>query len=177
LILQESIRVNGKDKDDDDVSVDTSVQEKNITFPTDDKLHKKIISKCHKISDKLQLPVRQTYTRTLKKLGKDQRFRSHPKNRSKARKADRKVKTIAGRLVRELERNLPPNSLYQKDLELFKRVLAQKRTDKDKIYSLHEPETCCISKGKEHKKYETAMRFVNTLNLKELMNNLAIKRP
>jgi IS5 family transposase len=154
LILQESIRVNGKDKDDDDVSVDTSVQEKNITFPTDDKLHKKIISKCHKISDKLQLPVRQTYTRTLKKLGKDQRFRSHPKNRSKARKADRKVKTIAGRLVRELERNLPPNSLYQKDLELFKRVLAQKRTDKDKIYSLHEPETCCISKGKEHKKYE-----------------------
>ena len=30
----------------------------------------------------------------------------------------------------------------------------QKRKDKNKIYSLHEPEVYCISKGKEHKKYE-----------------------
>jgi IS5 family transposase len=43
LILQESIRVKGKDMDDDHASIDTTVQEKNITFPTDDKLHKKII--------------------------------------------------------------------------------------------------------------------------------------
>ena len=32
--------------------------------------------------------------------------------------------------------------------------MAQKRGSKNKIYSLHEPEVCCISKGKEHKKYE-----------------------
>ena len=50
LILRESIRINGKDGDDDQVSVDTTVQEKNITFPTDAKLHKKIITKCHKIA-------------------------------------------------------------------------------------------------------------------------------
>jgi len=55
--------------------------------------------------------------RTLKKLSVDQRFRNHPKNHGKARKADRKVKTIAGRLVRELERNLEPNSQYQSELE------------------------------------------------------------
>lgn len=154
LILQESIRVNGKDTDDDHVSIDTTVQEKNITFPTDDKLHKKIIKKCKAIAAENELPVRQTYTRVLKKLSRDQRFRNHPRNKAKARKADRKVKTIAGRLVRELERNLAPESPYQKDLELFKSVLAQKRTGKNKIYSIHEPETCCISKGKEHKKYE-----------------------
>lgn len=153
LILQESIRINGKDKDDDHVSIDTTVQEKNITFPTDAKLHKKIIKKCTQISEKERIVVRQSYTRTLKKLSRDQRFRTHPKNKSKARKADRKIKTIAGRLVRELERKLP-HSMYQSDLDLFKKVLEQKRTDKDKIYSLHEPDTCCISKGKEHKKYE-----------------------
>lgn len=153
LILQESIRINGKDKDDDHVSLDTTVQEKNITFPTDAKLHKKIIKKCSQIAEREQIAVRQTYTRTLKKLSRDQRFRTHPKNKAKARKADRKIKTIAGRLVRELERKLP-HSMYQSDLDLFKRVLGQKRTDKDKIYSLHEPDTCCISKGKEHKKYE-----------------------
>lgn len=48
LILQESIRVNKSNKDDDTgtVSLDTTVQEKNITYPTDDKLYKKIIKKC-----------------------------------------------------------------------------------------------------------------------------------
>lgn len=55
--------------------------------------------------------------------------------------------------MRELERKLTPG-LYQASLELFKRVLAQKRTDSHKIYSLHEPHTQCMSKGKEHKKYE-----------------------
>jgi IS5 family transposase len=136
------------------VNIDTTVQEKNITFPTDAKLHNKIIKKCQKIAKDNQLPVRQTYTRILKELRRDQRFRNHPKNKSKALKADRKIKTIAGRLVRELERNLPPNSAHQQELELFKKVLAQKKNDKNKIYSLHEPGVCCISKGKEHKKYE-----------------------
>ena len=154
LILKESIRINGDDSNDNDVSVDTTVQEKNITFPTDAKLHRKIIKQCRQIAEEGQLPVRQSYTRTLKKLGVDQRFRHHPKNKSKARKADRKVKTIAGRLVRELERNLPPVSMYQNNLSLFKKVLAQKRNDTGKIYSLHEPEVQCISKGKEHKRYE-----------------------
>ena len=154
LILKESIRINGDDSNDDDVSVDTTVQEKNITFPTDAKLHKKIIKQCRGIAEKEQLPVRQSYTRTLKKLGIDQRFRHHPKNKSKAKRADRKVKTIAGRLVRELERNLTPGSMYQNKLDLFKKVLAQKRNDTNKIYSLHEPEVQCISKGKEHKNYE-----------------------
>ena len=44
LILRESIRVNGKDGHENDGTTDTTVQEKNITFPTDSKLHKKIIS-------------------------------------------------------------------------------------------------------------------------------------
>jgi transposase, IS5 family len=154
LIFKESIRINGNDSNDDTVSVDTTVQEKNITFPTDAKLHYKIISKCLSIAKKGLLPVRQTYTRTLKKLGVAQRFRNHPKNKSKALKADRKVKTIAGRLVRELERNIHPDSIFQQDIALFKSILSQKRNSKNKIYSLHEPNTECISKGKEHKKYE-----------------------
>jgi transposase, IS5 family len=154
LIFQESIRVNGDDGNDPHVSVDTTVQEKNITYPTDDKLYKKIIKKCHQITEEEQLPLRQSYSRTIKKLSINQRFRNHPKNKSKARKADRKIKTIAGRLVRELERNLTAGSKYQTDIELFKKVLAQKRNDSNKIYSLHEPEVQCISKGKEHKKYE-----------------------
>jgi len=152
LIFKESIRINGKDALEAHVSIDSTVQEKNITYPTDAKLHRKIIARCQAINKKCGLKQRQSYTFTLKKLGVDQRFRNHPKNKGKARKADKKVKTIAGRMVRELERNSA--GAYEEEISLFKRVLAQKRTDKNKIYSLHEPDVQCISKGKEHKKFE-----------------------
>jgi IS5 family transposase len=153
LIFKESIRINGKDGKEDEGTVDTTVQEKNITYPTDNKLHRKIINKCVAIADQQQIELRQSYRRTIKKLAVQQRFRNHPKNYRKARKADRKIKTIAGRLVRELERKLPAG-MHAEDLMLFKKVLQQKRSDSNKIYSLHEPHVSCISKGKEHKKYE-----------------------
>ena len=153
LIFKESIRVNGKDGREQEATTDTTVQEKNITYPTDNKLYRKIIKKCVAIADKEDIELRQSYTRTVKKLLMEQRFRNHPRNKGRARKADRKVKTIAGRLVRELERKLAPNE-YQNTLLLFQKVLAQKKTDSNKIYSLHEPHTQCMSKGKEHKKYE-----------------------
>ncbi|MDW8328311.1 MAG: IS5 family transposase, partial [Anaerolineales bacterium] len=164
LILRESIRVNGKAGEDEQVNIDTTVQEKNITFPTDAKLHKKIIKRCQAIAEKEQIAVRQSYRRTLKQLARSQRFRNHPKNKLKAKKADKKIKTIAGRLVRELERKLPTDSPYRRDLALYGQVLAQKRNSKNKIYSLHEPEVCCISKGKEHQKYEFGNKasFVKT---------------
>ena len=155
LIFKESIRVNGKDSNDKDIYIDTTVQEKNITFPTDDKLAKKVIKRCRKIAAKNRLELRQSYRRTLKRLSHDQRFRNHPRNKDKARRADRKVRTIAGRLVRDVERKLGTRvDAYQNELDLYKRVLAQKKSDKNKIYSLHEVDVQCISKGKEHKQYE-----------------------
>jgi IS5 family transposase len=158
LILKESIRVN--DDHDDEASktvyVDSTVQEKNVTFPTDAKLLKKIVGKCNKISQKEGLPRRQSYSRILKRIYLDQRFRSHPKNNKKAVKADRRLRTIAGRLVREVDRNLNIKGIggYEDLLALFYRVLSQRKNTKGKIYSLHEPEEECICKGKEHKKYE-----------------------
>ena len=170
LIFKESIRINGKDGQEDAVSSDTTVQEKNITFPTDAKLHKKIIAGCKQIAAKEGLPVRQSYTQVIKKLSYDQRFRNHPRNKGKARKADKKIKTIAGRLVREIERNLPVNSPdtsgYHTQINLFKKVLAQGKNSSPKIYSLHEPAVQCIAKGKEHKKYE----FGNKVSITHTQN-------
>lgn len=57
-------------------------------------------------------------------------------------------------MARELERNLGGSSGYEKMFELYYRVLSRNRLSKNKVYSLHEPEVVCISKGKEHKKYE-----------------------
>ena len=91
LILAESIRVN-TDHDNEDhfdtAFIDSTVQEKNITYPTDAKLHKKIIKNVLKIVHDKCLPLRQSYTRTLKGIYRSQRFRNHPKNRKKALKAD-----------------------------------------------------------------------------------------
>jgi len=151
LILKESIRVNGKDGEEENASIDSTVQEKNITYPTDNKLHRKIINRCKKIAQKEDLTLRQSYTYILKKLAVDQRFRNHPKNKSKARRADKKVKTIAGRFVREIERNVNENDCYKTDIELFKLILNQTKSDKNKIYSIHEPEVQCISRSKRDK--------------------------
>ena len=177
LIFKESIRINGKDGNEDQGTTDTTVQEKNITYPTDNKLHRKIIKKCIAIADKESIELRQSYTRTVKKLLMDQRFRNHPKNKGKARKADRKVKTIAGRLVRELERKLPP-SLHQDILTLFKKVLAQTKTDSNKIYSLHEPHVQCMSKGKEYKKYEfgSKVSIITTKNTGVIIGAINIEK-
>ena len=140
-----------------EILIDTTVQEKNITFPTDSKLHKKIIEGCLKIAEKEKIKLRQRYTRIVKQLMIDQRFREHPKRMKKANAAARKLKTIAGRLVRDIERNLDEVdrlSSYDEQLWLYLLVLGQKRDDKNKLYSFHAPEVKCISKGKEHKKYE-----------------------
>ena len=157
LIFQESIRVNNEDDDEhhhDTAFIDSTVQEKNITFPTDAKLHKKIVGQVLDLVHKLNLPLRQSYIFVLKGIYRDQRFRHHPKNRKKALKADKKLRTIAGRLVRELKRNLGDNSVYAEIIQRFQGVLSQRRNSRKKIYSIHEPEVQCISKGKGHKKYE-----------------------
>ena len=177
LIFKESIRINGDDAKEAHVVADTTVQEKNIAFPTDAKLARKIAAKCAKIAEEEQAKVRQSYTRTLKKLALDQRFRSHPKNKAKARRADRKARTIAGRLVRELLRQLPAQNRWSADLALFGRVLAQRRDGKDKVYSLHEPEVRCIAKGKERKKYEfgSKLSLLKTLTTDVIVGALDVR--
>ena len=154
LIFQESIRVNNEedaeDHHHDTAFIDSTVQEKNITYNTDAKLHKKIVKKVLGIVKKLGLLLRQSYEGNLSW----QRFRNHPNNRKKALKADRRLRTIAGILVRELKRNLKGNYDYDKLLGIFENILSQRRNSRKKIYSIHEPEVQCICNGKEHKKYE-----------------------
>ena len=77
--------------------------------------------------------MRQTYTQTLKKLYIDLRFSKHPKNRKKVKKARRSIKTIAGRLVRELKRLLPNHPDYKELLSLYQQVINQQRDTKNGV--------------------------------------------
>ena len=146
------------DKSDDEhhgtAFIDSTIQEKNVTYPTDAKLQKKIVGKVLEIGKELKLPLRESYTFVLKRIYRDQRFRNHPKNRGKALKADKHLRTIAGRPVRDLKRNSGENQSYDQLLSIFEKILLQRRKSPHKIYSIHEPDVECISKGKKHKKYE-----------------------
>lgn len=155
-LLKVSIQLFGKEAQEKEVLIDSTVQEKNITYPTDAKLHKRVIDKVNKIAKQEGIVLRQTYTRTLKQLLIDQRFHSHPKRRKKARAALRKIKTIAGRQVRDIERQFTDNQKekYQELFIILNEILSQQKGDKNKIYSIHEPEVSCIAKGKEAKKFE-----------------------
>ena len=155
-IFQSSVDTRKDEIKGNDVIFDTTAQEKNITYPTDAKLLRRVIDNCNKIAEQEGIEQRQNYKRTVKTLLLKQRFAHHPKRKKEAKAALRKMRTIAGRLTRELERNLTADLLeeYQEQLKIFYQIINQKRSDKNKIYSIHEPDVACIAKGKAHKKFE-----------------------
>lgn len=156
FLLSQTVALHPKAKDEKEVQIDTTVQEKNISFPTDAKLAKKIIDNCVKIAEKEGVEQRQSYKRVSKQHLRDAYFGHHPKRKRKATMARKKLRTIGKRLVRELERKLPIFALqgYEQEFTKYKKVLSQERHSTEKIYSLHEPQTACIAKGKAHKAYE-----------------------
>jgi len=155
-IFSYSVKLHGAQAQEEIVLSDTTVQENFTTFPTDAKLAKKVIDRCNDIARKESLPQRQSYVRVAKQYLRDTHNSTHPKRAKKAKKAGKKLRTIAGRLIREVEANLPQSvlSTYTEELNMFKKVITQGRHDKDKIYSLHKPETACIAKGKAGTPYE-----------------------
>ena len=167
-----TVQMHGERAAETQVLSDTTVQENNITYPTDGKLAKKVIDKCNAIAQAEKIKQRQSYTRTSKQLLRKTHNYDHPKRKKAARKATASLKTIAGRLVRELERRLSEEQLrrYEQDFILYKQVITQRPQDKNKIYSLHKPYTACIAKGKTHKKYE----FGNKVGLLTTQKSLII---
>jgi IS5 family transposase len=64
-IFKQSIDLFDKDfirKEVKEVRVDTTVQEKNITFPTDWRLTEKAIEQCKRIANKEDIKLKKTYT-------------------------------------------------------------------------------------------------------------------
>jgi hypothetical protein len=89
-ILQLSIQFNADEMAiNTEVMVDTTVQEKNTTFPTDVKLNCKIITKCHKVAKNENIVLRRSYTWELKGLNLKLRFKNHPKRKWEVQKAKR----------------------------------------------------------------------------------------
>jgi transposase, IS5 family len=137
------------------VNVDTTVQEKYIRFPTDARLYDRMRERLVKQAEKETITLRQTYKRVGKQLLFQQSRYAHAKQFKRAAACTRKLKTLLGRTIRDIERKCPEPSPALTDLlGLAKRLETQQREDKNKLYSVHAPEVECIAKGKAHKRYE-----------------------
>ncbi len=153
------------------VIVDTTVQPKNVMFPTDAKLLHRAQSKLVALAKKVGLDLRQSYTRVGKfALIKHQRY-AHAKQFKRAGKALRKLRTYLGRTIRDISRQITDDEqlqdIFRHPLHLAGRVLSQKQKQAEKkslpstgskVYSLHAPEVECIGKGKAHKPYEFGVK-------------------
>lgn len=137
------------------VNVDTTVQEKAVTFPTDAKLCHKMRRTLVKAAKARSIILRQTYERVGQRSFIMQARYSHARQMKRSKAQLRKLKTYLGRTIRDINRKCPnPDPKLKYLLNLSQKILKQKRNDSNKIYSIHAPEVECIAKGKIHKKYE-----------------------
>ena len=137
------------------INVDTTVQEKHVRFPTDSRLYNRARERLVKLAKKYGIKLRQGYSRIGKKLILKQSRYSHAKQYKRARKCTKKLRTILGRVIRDVERKAKNvGEDLTKTLETAKQIQLQERKSKNKVYSVHAPEVKCISKGKAHKRYE-----------------------
>lgn len=165
-LLQESLAVGVKTgaikpSELSEVIVDTTVQPKNVTFPTDAKLLNRAREKVVRAAKKANIHLRQSYARVGKfALIQHQRY-AHAKQFKRANKALRKLKTYLGRVIRDVERKIDGHATpgLMHILPLAKAVHRQKPKSRGpKVLSLHAPEVECIGKGKPHRPYEFGVK-------------------
>ena len=175
-LLQESLQVavkTGAMKPSDTrrVIIDTTVQPKNVMFPTDAKLLNRAREKLVSLAKTVGVDLRQSYARVGKAaLIRHQRY-AHAHQFKRAGKALRKLKTYLGRTIRDIGRGISGEddlkAIFLRPLHLASRVLAQDRHHRGrKVYSLHAPEVECIGKGKAHAPYEFGVKVSIATTLK-----------
>ncbi len=142
------------------VNVDTTVQEKAIAFPTDARLYHKMRLALVRRAASLGISLRQNYRFKGQKLLARQGRYAAARQMKRAAKMTRQLKTILGRVLRDIQRKAPAIQGRIADerlgelVALAERLLAQTRSSKNKVYSVHAPEVECIAKGKVHQRYE-----------------------
>lgn len=160
--------------------VDTTVQPKAITYPTDAKLMHRARERLVRLAKTLGVDLRQSYERVGKyALIKQQRY-AHAKQFNRANKALRTLKTYLGRVMRDITRKTKGEpdleAAFAHELMLAGRVHMQNKNLRPvrgqlagtdlRAFSLHAPEVECIGKGKAHKPYEFGVKVsvATTLN-------------
>ena len=174
-LLAESLRVAHttgalKTKDLARVTVDTTVQPKDITFPTDAKLVHAAIKGLNRLADRHEVPVRQSYLRLAKRAAMMAGRYAHAKQFNRHKRELRFLRTRLGRLIRDIGRKIKGNealeSIFASPLSRASQIRSQKQRQRGwKLYSFHAPEVECIGKGKAHAPYEFGVKVsITTTN-------------
>jgi IS5 family transposase len=175
-LLQESLAVAVKTdamkpQDTRRVIVDTTVQPKNVMFPTDAKLINRARERLVRLAKKVGFDLRQSYVRVGKRaLIGHQRY-AHAKQFKRAGKALRKLRTYLGRIIRDIRRQIRDDAdleaIFRWPLHQASTIIEQRQRQRGrKIYSLHAREVECIGKGKAHAPYEFGVKVSVATTLK-----------
>ena len=167
-LIQESLAVAtrmgaAKPADFRQVVIDTTVQEKAIAFPTDAKLMHRARERLVRLAQARGVNLRQSYARVGKNaLIRHQRY-AHAKQFKRATRALRSIRTMLGRVIRDITRKIVGRpelaEVFALPLSRARRVKDQRQRERGrKLYSLHAPEVECIGKGKAHKPYEFGVK-------------------
>jgi IS5 family transposase len=174
LLLAESLRVaheTGALRTGDlkRVTVDTTVQPKAITFPTDAKLVHAAIRGLNRLARARGVKLRQSYLRIAKQAAMMAGRYAHAKQFKRHRAQLRLLRTRLGRLIRDIRRKIAGRPEIEAAFELPLARAAQIRSQEQrqrgyKLYSFHAPEVECIGKGKASAPYEFGVKasFVTT---------------
>src|SRR5499426_206911 len=167
LLLAESLRVahaSGalRTRDLARVTVDTTVQPKNITFPTDAKLVHAAIKGLNRLARQHGVPLRQSYLRLAKRAAMMASRYAHAKQFNRHHRELRFLRTRLGRLIRDIRRKVrgrPFEDACQEALSRASQIRSQRQRQRGvKLYSFHAPEVECIGKGKARSPYEFGVK-------------------
>jgi IS5 family transposase len=144
------------------VTIDTTVQPKAVTHPTDSKLLHRGIEILGRLARRHGVRLRQSYVRVARRARMEAARLMHAGRRRQAERQVRRLRTWLGRVARDVGRKIAGNpaveAVFAVPLERIQRLLRQRREDKKKLYALHAPEVECIGKGKPHARYEFGVK-------------------
>jgi IS5 family transposase len=168
LLLAESLRVaheNGALRMSDlaRVTVDTTVQPKNVTFPTDAKLLHAAILGLNRLVKKHGVALRQSYLRLAKRAAMMAGRYAHAKQFNRHKRELRFLRTRLGRLIRDIRRKIGGKAdleaAFAAPLSRAGQIRSQRQRQRGwKLYSFHAPEVECIGKGKAAAPYEFGVK-------------------
>src|SRR6202522_1283929 len=158
LLLAESLRVAHdtgalRTRDLKRVTVDTTVQPKAITFPTDAKLLHAAIKGLNRLVSKHGVRLRQSYARIAKKAAMMAGRYAHAKQFKRHHRQLRLLRSRLGRIIRDIRRKIEGRPELEAAFAAPLMAVAQIRSQQQrqrgwKLYSFHAPEGECIGKGK-----------------------------
>jgi IS5 family transposase len=168
LLLAESLRVaheSGALRKEDlaRVTVDTTVQPKNVTFPTDAKLLHAAIKGLNRLAREHGVRLRQSYLRIAKRAAMMAGRYAHAKQFNRHRRQLSLLRTRLGRLIRDIGRKIGGQvdleAAFEWPLTKANQIRSQQQRQRGwKLYSFHAPEVECIGKGKASAPYEFGVK-------------------